>query len=227
MSTISTSKRRVRYLSAVYFSVEVDPTDPLGERLVSVVRTGGHDEEIELTAAEEKRLDGLGALYEPGVSEGETREQDQAKLDAYRAARGDRTAVEATMKRALASGPEQITPLPQEHVSPPPGGNPPVGTFTLGDRGAGDVQPDGSTASVVKPPAGGIVRADAPDVAVASPAEIAAWITEAKPNAADTVALAEGDPAQAAKVLEAEHIATGGDPRGSVAKPLGQIAPTV
>lgn len=107
--------------------------------------------------------------------------------------------------------------VPQPSVSPPGGGAAPVGTVVTGDTGAPDTPPPADAGTLQ------IVRVDAPDVGEASVAELASWIEAESPNAADTVALAEGDPARAAKVLEAEQSATGGDPRKTVEGPLQKI----
>jgi len=53
--------------------------------------------------------------------------------------------------------------------------------------------------------------------------ELAAYIEEHKPNVDQTVALADNDPDQAEKVLEAETQATGGVPRAGVEKGLEAI----
>jgi len=53
--------------------------------------------------------------------------------------------------------------------------------------------------------------------------ELAAYIEEHKPNVDQTVALADNDPEQAQKVLDAETQATGGVPRSGVEKGLEAI----
>ena len=53
--------------------------------------------------------------------------------------------------------------------------------------------------------------------------ELAEYIEQNHPNVDDTIALAKGDPEAAARVLEAEGIATGGDPRAGVTKGLTAI----
>lgn len=67
---------------------------------------------------------------------------------------------------------------------------------------------------------------DAPDVAATDVATLAAFIDSAKLNATATVALAGDSPELAAKVLEAEKVASGGDPRSTVEKPLRKLAAT-
>lgn len=67
----------------------------------------------------------------------------------------------------------------------------------------------------------GLPRTDAPDVA--DTAALSQFILEQKLNAADTVALAEGDPDRAVFVLEAEKAAHGQDPRATVEKPLNKL----
>jgi len=53
--------------------------------------------------------------------------------------------------------------------------------------------------------------------------ELAQHIETNHPNVDETVALAKGDPEAAKRVLEAEGIATGGDPRAGVSKGLAAI----
>lgn len=62
------------------------------------------------------------------------------------------------------------------------------------------------------------------DVASADVAAIAKAIDSQNLNAGQTVALAQGDPNLAAKVLEAERTASGGDGRSTVVKPLKRLA---
>lgn len=64
-------------------------------------------------------------------------------------------------------------------------------------------------------------RTDAPDVS--DTAALSQFILEQKLNAADTVALADGDPEKATFVLEAEKAAHGQDPRATVEKPLQKL----
>lgn len=52
---------------------------------------------------------------------------------------------------------------------------------------------------------------------------IADYLRESKPNADDTVALAEGDARKAEKLLEAENIASGQQPRKTVERDLSKI----
>jgi len=65
---------------------------------------------------------------------------------------------------------------------------------------------------------------DAPDASQASVSELAQYIDSESLNAPQTVSLAEGDPDLAAKVLEAERTAQGGDARATVEKPLSRLA---
>jgi hypothetical protein len=64
----------------------------------------------------------------------------------------------------------------------------------------------------------------APDPATADVAELAAFIDSNDLNAAQTVALAGGTSEGAAKVLEAEREASGGDGRKTVVEPLTRLA---
>jgi hypothetical protein len=65
-----------------------------------------------------------------------------------------------------------------------------------------------------------------PNAKTASIAELADFIASSELNAKDTTALAGGDPELAAKVLEAEQIATGGAPRKGVFKALAAVMNT-
>jgi hypothetical protein len=53
--------------------------------------------------------------------------------------------------------------------------------------------------------------------------ELVQYIETNKPNVDDTIALAQGDPDAAKRVLEAEDEATGGDPRSGVTKGLTAV----
>lgn len=64
----------------------------------------------------------------------------------------------------------------------------------------------------------------APDPLTATTEDLAAYIEAQDLNAADTVALAQGDPGRAQAVLEAEQLAQGGDGRKTVAEPLSKLA---
>lgn len=61
------------------------------------------------------------------------------------------------------------------------------------------------------------------DVATADVQSVAAWIEEDKPSVSDVVNAADGDAATASKLLEAEGVATGGEPRKGVEEGLNKI----
>lgn len=63
-----------------------------------------------------------------------------------------------------------------------------------------------------------------PEVGSASVEDLAKYITAARLTGPQTVELAADDPVLAAKVLEAEDLAHGGDGRGNVKEPLAKIA---
>lgn len=96
-------------------------------------------------------------------------------------------------------------------------------------RGA---NPDGGTEGVQPPDGEGQdadtssdrLPDDAPNVADASVGELAAYIDSENLNAASTVALAQGSPELAPKVLEAERASSGGDGRSTVVRPLERLA---
>lgn len=171
MTTTETkgSKRVVGVLSAIYFSPEKDVTN----KDVLRVRTALRGEEIELSAVEEARLDENGALLPKGSKPEDAAKAAEARLDAYRAQRGDQEALQRHVQRAANGGDEVI------------------------------------------------VNVEAP--VDASVGDLSEWIKDHKPNADDTVALAEGDPERAQRVLDAEVAATGGKPRKSVQEQLEKI----
>lgn len=171
----STTQRAVRHLSIAYF---IPYTTPDGTK-TSLVRTARRGETIDastLADGEEKRLEELGALLPPGSTGKDVEEEHQARLDAYRAERGDTEALQRHAQRVAQTG-----------------------------------------------EVGGIVNVDAP--VDASAEDLAAFIRDNKPNADDTIALAENDPEKAARVLEAEHLATEGSPRQVVVDKLSKIVP--
>ena len=140
----ATHPRVVQALMVTYFAVDLDPIG----NLVTVVRTANRGEEINLTEREEQRLDQYDLLAEPGKTAKQTDEDAKARLDSYRAMRGDQTAVERAVKRAVAPSVQATgAPEPPESVSPPGQGAAPRGTYTQGDRGAPDIQPRGAAAS--------------------------------------------------------------------------------
>lgn len=61
------------------------------------------------------------------------------------------------------------------------------------------------------------------DIRSASVEEVAEVLRSSKPNANDTVAMSEGDPDLAAKLLEAENQASEGEPRQSVLEGLSKV----
>lgn len=56
-----------------------------------------------------------------------------------------------------------------------------------------------------------------------SESELAEYIMSNKPNVGDTIAMAGGDADAARRLLEAEHIATDGEPRAGVVKGLNAV----
>lgn len=207
MSNAATVDRVVIGVFATYKTPEDPPR----------VLTARRGASITVTEAEAKRLDGLGTVATLDLA-GLADHERQAKLDRYRAERGDAEAVEAVARAVAPTDPIPDVTVPQPSVSPPGLGAAPVGTIVTGDTGGPDTPPPPEAATSAALP-----RADAPDIAEAPVAEIAAWISAESPNIGDTVVLAENDPALASKLLEAEQSATGGDPRKGVEDGLQKI----
>jgi hypothetical protein len=173
MATTETkgSKRVVGVLSAIYFSPEKDVTD----KPVLRVKTALRGDVIDLSPAEENRLEENGALLPKGSKPEDAAKAAEARLDAYRAQRGDQEALARHHERLVASKPG-----------------------------------DGEIVNVEAPVDGNV-------------GELTEWIKQSKPNVDDTVALAEGDPEKAQRILDAEVAATGGSPRKSVQEQLEKI----
>lgn len=108
-----------------------------------------------------------------------------------------------------ATGGEPVT------VSPPALGAEPSGDITKGDTGGDDVQP-----VTVTPDSGGAATFDARAADVDQAAE---WLRSERPKASDVVDAAHDDPEAAQTLLEAERIASNGDPRKTVEQPLQAI----
>lgn len=113
-------------------------------------------------------------------------------------------------------------------VSPPSLGVPPQGDLTTGDTGTADVQPPPETPGgseprrAVEPPAPE-EAGDGFDARGKTLDEVQAWLRRERPNMPATVAAANGDPAAAETVLEAERLARNGDARGDVERNLTAI----
>lgn len=98
-------------------------------------------------------------------------------------------------------------------------------------KGGAEGEPASGSPDAVEPPnltptddGGGGAPANAPDVESTSVADLAKFIDSESPNATQTVALAGDSPELAAKVLEAENLAHGGDGRKTVTVPLSKLA---
>lgn len=85
-----TTKRVVGVLSAIYWRQGDDPVTGKPTRGPVVAR---HGEEIDLTASEVRRLEANGALLPKGSKPEDAVAQHEARLDAYRAQRGDQEAL--------------------------------------------------------------------------------------------------------------------------------------
>jgi hypothetical protein len=168
-----TTRRVVGVLSAIYYR-QIE--DPLTGKTIRGPVVAQHGEEIDLVGSEERRLEANGALLPEGAKSEDAQRHHDARLDAYRAERGDQEALARHRQRLTAAA----------------------------ESGGGD-----------------IVDVDAP--VEGSVGELAAYLRDAKPSVDDTVALADGDPEKARKVLEAENTATGGSPRAGVKSGLDKI----
>lgn len=62
------------------------------------------------------------------------------------------------------------------------------------------------------------------DPALASVEELAEWIEEDKPTVNDVIEAAGGDPQVASRLLDAENLATGNQPRAGVVEGLSKVA---
>lgn len=215
--TASQPKTVDRVVVGLFATHYAPGTDAAGNP-TTLVRTAQRGEKISVTEAEAQRLEDLGAVVDLG-READADASRQAALDRYRADRGDQEAVAAVARAVAPTDPIVDVTTPQPSVSPPPLGVAPTGSVTTGDTGGPDTPPAAGADT-----SGGIVRADAPDPETASAGEIAEWISTESPNVDDTVSLASGDSDLAAKVLEAENIATGGDPRKGVESKLAPLA---
>lgn len=200
-------KRTVSGVFVQYRSVE---EDLLGNKVL-VMQTADRGEEIELDPREAERLEQAGML----APEGTSREEIVAAVHR-------RSEAHAALRRALnpADNVLAVDALPNapESVSPPSLGAAPRGEIVTGDTGRPDQEPAPGAATESE----GEFRADAPDVE--NTTELAAFINEEKLTVPQTVALAEGEPARAAAVLEAEKVATNGQPRAGVVKELEPLA---
>ena len=94
-----TSRRVVSALSAIYF----EPGPDYEGRATTRVKTALRGDEIELTEHEERRLEENGALMPLGSTPEEALEAAAARLDAYRAARGDGDAQGRHQERMIAA----------------------------------------------------------------------------------------------------------------------------
>lgn len=158
--------RIIAHIGADYY---VDGSDDTPER-----RRAVQGEVVDLSAAEVKRLDGLGALV-PEVFES-FEDFSSMKEDAYRAARGN---TEAAGKLAAALAAKQDA---------------------VGVAGLATVTPESS----------GNVLVD--------------WLREDSPSIDDVLTRVDGDPDEAREMIEAEHTASGGNPRKGLITKLTKIA---
>jgi hypothetical protein len=98
-------ERVVGLLSAQYFTRARNYLGDWEGRVLQAAR----GETVKVTKGEEARLDSLGALLPPGADPRDAQRTQDAKLDAYRAARGDQEALARHQQRLLASQPASST----------------------------------------------------------------------------------------------------------------------
>lgn len=179
--------------------------------------------------------DGVERMYTTGPLPDDT---PKAHLDALREqgaiAEGDEpTALDVTnagpVGPADADAPGHVDPDPD---LPAPPSDPTHETSEL-YAGAETGQPPGNTdqpaavsssSSTSRSEPSADLPDDAPDASQEDVGTLAKYIDEQSLNAPQTVALAEGDPELAAKVIEAEQAAHGGDARVTVTRPLDKLA---
>lgn len=217
---------RVVIAGAAYDEPRIRHNQQGDAEVIFVRESAVRAEEIELVPREAHRLQELGAVV-PASQPRSYDEMDDAELAAEAQAR-------AIVVRSSSAAPDQ--PLRQDFltalrtfdagqvegvgVGTIPGGLTLGGAAraNFGETLSGDPQPIGTEPEVTV--------AGAEDAGVAtrlSSAQLAQHITDEGLNASETVDLAGVDPVLAAKVLEAEGIAQGGDPRVTVEKPLQKI----
>jgi hypothetical protein len=216
--TTDTAPATVQRVVSGVFATYYEPSfDLLGNPTV-LIKTAHRGEIIDVTENEAKRLDSLGTVVDLDLADLDAQAREYA-LARYRAERGDADAVEAVARAVAPTDPIVDVSVPQPHVSPPPLGATPRGDVVTGDTGGPDTPAPGNAAASL----GGLPPADVPDAATVDVAELAAYIEAESPNVSATVDLAQGDPVLAAKVLEAERSATGGDPRKGVEDALSKL----
>lgn len=213
-----TEKFRVVIAGAAYDSPRIRHDEQGKGEVIYVRESAVRAEEIELVPREAKRLQDLGAVV-PASEPRSYDEMDDAELAAETKARG-------LVVTSSSADPDQ--PLRQDFVAAlqtfDAGQTAGVGVSTVpGGLAIGGVTApfnEGDFAQEVGTPPEETAPADGGVASRLTSAQLAQHITDEKLNASDTVDLAGGDPALAAKVLEAEGIAQGGDPRATVEGPL-------
>lgn len=202
-----TQPYRVVGVGATYYE-PVPTVGPDGKpAIVLSYRIGGRGTKVELTEDQARRLEGLGAVkaWDEPLSYDE---MDDAQLRGIATQRG-------VIVPSSGADPEQ--PLRTDYINA-------LNSYDLGQDAAvvGASTVPGGVVSVgaanLEPVEGGGY-----DARGRSATEVADWIESEKPNASETIAAAGDDPAAAQTVLEAESVATKGDPRKGVADSLQKI----
>lgn len=195
MSTETEDRREVT-ITAVFANYRDTVQIPGTEQRRAITRSARRGETVSIPASEAARLESLGAVG--------TADQVQAIID---------RALNPTDNRAEGAAPTPGSPV---DVSPPSLGVAPVGDLTTGDTGGDDVQPVTTTSGA----AGEVVTFDA---RAADVDQAVSWLQSERPTAPQVVEAAHGDGDAAATLLEAEQVASNGDPRKTVVQGLEAI----
>jgi hypothetical protein len=206
----STESFRVVGVGATYY----EPVPTVGgdgkPTIALSYRSAGRGERVELTAYDARRLQQLGAV-KPWEDPKSYDEMADDELSRHASARGI---------TVTSSGADPEQPLRQDYVAALNAYDQGADTGVLGvstEPGkVSAVAGGGATPNVGQDSAGYSAQGK-------SATEVSDWIKSERPNVSETVQAADGDPATARVVLEAERTATHGDPRATVEKHLQAI----
>lgn len=205
---------RVVVVGVLYDSPRLDHDLEGNPKVIYVRQTAGRGQVIGLVPREAKRLGDLSAVRPAEDPKGYD-ELDDAEAKSAAAARG---------LVVRSSGADADQPLREDFIT----------ALVNADRSELTGVGVGTTpGGIMAASASGATRVDVPtppppgdeplDVLGAPGEHVMAHIHDGNLNAADTVALADGDPEKAKKVLAAETALRSGDPRATVEGPLQKI----